>query len=120
MSDEPLDTDSPPGEAEDDPGLLGGILGKAGAATGRFALRPARAVARQGRDALTEEAERAIDGVMAGPLPEAVGRSIVENRVIERVVAEALEAEAAGPGPSLDEAQLDELAKGSSHRSRGR
>ena len=49
---------------------------------------------------------------MAGPLPEAVGRSIVEHRVIERVVAEALEAQAAEPGPPLDEAQLDELARG--------
>ncbi len=111
MSDEPLDTDSPSDEHEDDPGRLGGILGKAGAVTGRFALRPARAVARQGRDALTDEAERAIDGVMAGPLPEAVGRSIVENRVVERVVAEALEAQAGEPGPSFDEGQLDELAK---------
>ena len=87
MPDEPS---TPPGEhEEDDPGLLGGLLDKAGAATERFALRPARAVARQGRDALTDEAERAIDGVMAGPLPEAVGRSVVENRVIERVVSEA-------------------------------
>ncbi len=111
MSDEPQDTGSPPGEAEDDSGRLGGILGKAGAVTGRFALRPARAVARQGRDALTDEAERAIDGVMAGPLPEAVGRSIVEHRVVERVVAEALEAKAAEDGPPFDEAQLDELAK---------
>ena len=56
MPDEPS---TPPGEhEEDDPGLLGGLLDKAGAATERFALRPARAVARQGRDALTDEAER--------------------------------------------------------------
>jgi uncharacterized RDD family membrane protein YckC len=108
----PDEPSTPHGEhEEDDPGLLGGLLDKAGAATERFALRPARAVARQGRDALTDEAERAIDGVMAGPLPEAVGRSVVEHRVIERVVSEAVAAKAAEPGPPLDEEQLGELAR---------
>jgi uncharacterized RDD family membrane protein YckC len=56
---------------------------------GRAALRPARAVARSGRTALTEEVERAIDAMLAGPLPESVARSIVEHRVLERVVASA-------------------------------
>jgi uncharacterized RDD family membrane protein YckC len=107
MADEPVQ----PTEEDDEAGRLGGILGKAGAVTSRFALRPARAVARQGRDALTEEAERAIDGVMAGPLPEAVGRSIVEHRVVERVVAEALQTSSAEPAPSLDEEQLGDLVK---------
>ncbi len=65
-------------------------IGRAGAATGRFALRPLHAVAYAGRDALTDEAERAIDGVMAGPLPEAVGRSLVKHRVLERFAAAAL------------------------------
>src|SRR5262249_40231728 len=55
----------------------------------RAALRPAQAVARQGRTALTEEVERAIDSMLAGPLPEAVARSIVEHRVLERVVSAA-------------------------------
>jgi uncharacterized RDD family membrane protein YckC len=55
----------------------------------RAALRPAQAVARQGRTALTEEVERAIDSMLAGPLPEAVARSIVEHRVLERVVTAA-------------------------------
>jgi uncharacterized RDD family membrane protein YckC len=47
-------------------------------------------VAYAGRDALTDEAERAIDGVMAGPLPEAVGRSLVRHHVLERLAAGAL------------------------------
>jgi uncharacterized RDD family membrane protein YckC len=98
-----------PVEPEDESGGLGGLLGKAGAATERFAMRPVRAVARQGKDALNDEAERAIDGVMAGPLPEAVGRSIVEHRVVERVVSEALAAKAS-EGPALDEDQLADLA----------
>jgi uncharacterized RDD family membrane protein YckC len=56
---------------------------------GRAALRPARAVARSGRTVLNEEVERAIDSMLAGPLPEAVARSIVEHRVLERVVSAA-------------------------------
>jgi uncharacterized RDD family membrane protein YckC len=52
----------------------------------RAALGPARAVARSGREALTEEVERAVDAMLAGPLPEAVARSIVQHRVLERVV----------------------------------
>ena len=55
----------------------------------RTAFGPARAVARSGREALTEELERAVDGMLAGPLPEAVARSIVQHRVLERVVAAA-------------------------------
>jgi uncharacterized RDD family membrane protein YckC len=52
----------------------------------RAAFGPARAVARSGREALTEEVERAVDAMLAGPLPEAVARSIVQHRVLERVV----------------------------------
>jgi uncharacterized RDD family membrane protein YckC len=78
----------------DDEGLTARI-GRAGAATGRLAFRPVRAVANAGRDALADEAERAIDGVMAGPLPEAIGRALVEHRVIERVVSQAAETKAA-------------------------
>src|SRR5262245_9375866 len=58
---------------------------------GRMALGPARAAARSGREALTTEAERAIDGLLAGPLPETVARSLVEHHVVERAVAEWLE-----------------------------
>ncbi len=38
----------------------------------------------------TPEAEQVVDGVLAGPLPEAVARALIEHRVVERVVAEAL------------------------------
>jgi uncharacterized RDD family membrane protein YckC len=55
----------------------------------RAALRPAQAVARSGRNALNEELERAVDAMLAGPLPEAVARSIVQHRVLERVVGAA-------------------------------
>lgn len=51
---------------------------------------------------LTGEAERAVDGVLAGPLPEAVVHSIVANNVPERVLRELLET--AG-----SDAQLQEL-----------
>jgi uncharacterized RDD family membrane protein YckC len=59
---------------------------------GRIALGPARAAARSGRDALTTEAERAIDGLFAGPLPETVARALVDHHVLERALAEWLEA----------------------------
>ena len=52
------------------------------------------------RGVLADETERAIDAALAGPLPEMVGRAIVEQRVVERVVAEMLEASSgreAGP-----------------------
>jgi hypothetical protein len=38
----------------------------------------------------TPEAEQVVDGVLAGALPEAVARSLLEHRVVERVVVEAL------------------------------
>jgi uncharacterized RDD family membrane protein YckC len=60
---------------------------------GRIPLGPMRGV-------LADETERAIDASLAGPLPEMVGRAIVEQRVLERVVAEMLDASArraAGP-----------------------
>lgn len=88
------------------------MLGRAGAA----ALRPVRKAAHAGKDALNDEAERAIDGVMAGPLPEVVGRSLVEHHVIERVVSSALEttrsAEAGSPaGPAVDLDQVEQAAR---------
>jgi uncharacterized RDD family membrane protein YckC len=46
-------------------------------------LRPVRAVAKP-------TAERAVDAVLAGPLPEAVARSAVEHHVAERVLDEVL------------------------------
>lgn len=75
---------------------------------GRAAFRPARAVARSGRNALTDEVERAIDAVLAGPIPEAVARSAVRHRVVERVLAAALEAGAVrAPGPKVDAAEIE-------------
>ena len=91
-----------------------GLTARIGRATGRLALRPVRAVADAGRDAFTEEAERALDGVMAGPLPEAVGRSLVEHRVVERFASEVLEAraaEAAASAPSVDLDQVEQLVR---------
>jgi uncharacterized RDD family membrane protein YckC len=100
----------PPGEDDHDDSGLTGMLGRAGAA----ALRPVRKVAHAGRDALNDEAQRAIDGVMAGPLPEAVGRSLVEQHVIERTVASAVETKKAQPkteGPPLDLAPVEEFVR---------
>ncbi|HEX6663413.1 MAG TPA: hypothetical protein VF025_07025, partial [Gaiellaceae bacterium] len=57
----------------------------------RIALAPVHAAARSTAGILAGEAERAIDAVFAGPLPEAFGRSLAEHRVVERVVVEALE-----------------------------
>ncbi len=37
---------------------------------------------------LESEAERAVDAVLAGPLPEVVARMLVDQRVVERVVSE--------------------------------
>jgi uncharacterized RDD family membrane protein YckC len=96
---------------DEDDGSLTGMLGRAGAA----ALRPVRAVAHAGKDALNDEAEKALDGVMSGPLPEAVGRSIVEHHVIERVVSSALETRsteaATTAGPSVDMEQVEKAVR---------
>ena len=39
---------------------------------------------------LESEAERAVDAVLAGPFPQALARSLVERRVVERVVSDLL------------------------------
>jgi len=57
----------------------------------RFPFGPVRGV-------LGNEAERAIDAALAGPLPEIVGRSIVERHVVERVIAAMLDASARQDG----------------------
>jgi uncharacterized RDD family membrane protein YckC len=66
---------------------------------GSAAIRQARAAARSGRTALADEAERAIDSLLAGPLPEAVARSIVRHRVLQRMVDEVLAAPEGEPAP---------------------
>jgi len=57
----------------------------------RIALGPVRAAARSGRGMLADEAERAVDAIFGGPMPEAIGRSLAENHVLERIVAEYVE-----------------------------
>ena len=55
------------------------------------------------------EAGQVVDGVMAGPLPEAVARSLIEHEVVERVVAEALaSADLDGERASAREAERTE------------
>ena len=76
---------------------------------GRFALGPARAAARSGKSALAGEAERAVDGALAGPLPEAVARAIVDHRVLERALAETLDAAAERPVTAAEREQVQEL-----------
>jgi uncharacterized RDD family membrane protein YckC len=66
---------------------------------GRIPLGPVRGV-------LADETERAIDAALAGPLPEMVGRAIVEQRVLERVIGEMLDA-SAGREAAPDEAGAD-------------
>jgi uncharacterized RDD family membrane protein YckC len=66
-------------------------------------------VARQLETALvgaagTDAAERALDGVLAGPLPERIGRSLARNRVVERTLVAALE------GDELERALVEALS----------
>jgi uncharacterized RDD family membrane protein YckC len=70
--------------------------GLAGAA-GRAAFYPARAAARAWRGPIEEavddvlsapEIARVVDRALAGPLPEELARSLVRNRVLERIAAE--------------------------------
>ena len=48
-------------------------------------------------------AERALDALLAGPLPEALGRSLAEHHVIERVGAGMVEGDGAQPTPAIEE-----------------
>ena len=66
-------------------------------AAGRAAFFPARAAARAWRGPIEEavdevlsapEIARVVDRALAGSLPEELARSLVRNRVLERVVAE--------------------------------
>lgn len=69
-------------------------------AAGRVAFFPARAAARAWRGPLEEavdevlsapEIARVLDRALAGPLPEELARSLVRNRVLDRIVAELAE-----------------------------
>jgi uncharacterized RDD family membrane protein YckC len=81
------------------PSRVGAIVG----AAGRVVLRPGRAlVGSKGLDvprrletlavdaAATPTAARTVDGVLAGPLPEVIGRALSDHKVIERIVDEML------------------------------
>src|SRR5262249_14562364 len=57
------------------------------------------------RGVLADEAERAIDAALAGPLPEIVGRLLIERHVPERVLTAMLEASAREDGAGA----IDEL-----------
>ena len=104
-------------------------VGRIGAAPARVVLGPARAVVRSshvgrfvrsGVGGVTAsaggmfeaEAEKAVDAVLAGPMPEAVTRALIERQVVERVVSELIAsgdlermlASAAEPHGKLDHA----------------
>jgi uncharacterized RDD family membrane protein YckC len=95
-------------------------VGRAGVTAGRTTLWPVRAVAslpfvrgrvtelaetgheaeRESRRRLegvaesllaTPEVERALDSALAGPLPESMGRSVVQHQVVERIARETLD-----------------------------
>jgi uncharacterized RDD family membrane protein YckC len=79
------------------------MVGTAVAKIDQLVRRPVSAAARAGRIVLEAEAERTIDAALAGPLPEAIARSLLEHRVAERLVDEVLN------GVSADGAGVDEL-----------
>jgi uncharacterized RDD family membrane protein YckC len=79
---------------------------------GRLVLLPVHVAARSGRGMFGDEAERVIDGVLDGPLPEAVARSLVEHQIIERVAAEMMEtASAEGRSGDQLEALIDRVLR---------
>ncbi len=73
----------------------------------RLARGSVRAVARSSRGVIEEEAASALDALFAGPLPEAVGRSLVEHHVLERVAAGMLDT--AGRDGAQGEPAVEEL-----------
>ena len=68
----------------------------------RLAFGPVRAAARSSRAKLPDEAEKAFDSALSGPLPETLGRLLAEHGVVERVVAGMLAAE---DGPEAERAE---------------
>lgn len=75
--------------------LVGPVVGRAGESL----AGAGRAARTRGRDQLqtaageafaSPETERAVDRVLAGPLPEAVARSLVERRVVQRIAEQVL------------------------------
>jgi uncharacterized RDD family membrane protein YckC len=75
--------------------VIGPALARTGeslAATGRTAggRGRARLEAAAGEALVSPEAERAVDRALAGPLPEAVARSLIERQVVQRVTEQVL------------------------------
>jgi uncharacterized RDD family membrane protein YckC len=73
----------------------------------RIPLGPVRGV-------LADETGRAIDAALAGPLPEMVGRALVERRVVERVIVEMLDAAAereAAPNGAAGDGAVEQLLR---------
>jgi uncharacterized RDD family membrane protein YckC len=81
----------------------------------RLAFGPVRAAARSSRELLADEAERAFEAALSGPLPETFGRLLAEHGVVERVVAGMLEGEG---GPDADRAErlAERLSSGETGR----
>jgi uncharacterized RDD family membrane protein YckC len=67
------------------------------------AREPAR-----GREIMIEVASKAVDRALAGPLPEALARSIVKHNVAERIAAEMIDAADEG---ALDLDETERLAR---------
>jgi uncharacterized RDD family membrane protein YckC len=93
--------------------LVGPLRGRAEslAETGRNAEVDARRRLESAAEGVLSapEAEHVVDGVLAGALPEAVARSLIEHRVVERLVAEVLtSAELDGELVSAREAERTE------------
>jgi uncharacterized RDD family membrane protein YckC len=62
----------------------------------------------RGAEIIAEVATRAVDRALAGPLPEALARSIVKHNVLERIAAEML---AAADADRLDLDEAERLAR---------
>ena len=64
---------------------------------------------------LADEAERAFDAALSGPLPETVGRLLAEHGVVERVIAGMLEGEG-GPEADGPDRLAERLSSGNTGR----
>jgi hypothetical protein len=71
----------------------------------RLALHPVR----EATSLLTGEAERAVDGLLAGTFPETLGRSLADHDVIERVAAELLATPAGADAPDRLERLIEHI-----------
>jgi uncharacterized RDD family membrane protein YckC len=78
----------------------------------RFALGPVQAASRTGRGVLADESSRALEAALRGPLPEMLGRALVEQHVLQRVLSEMLAAaEEDGSGGAVEQALGPEVER---------